>query len=44
MMSNTMFVATAYAVTWAVLLGYLLHLRRTSRRARSAFDRTRRTR
>ena len=38
MMSNTMFVAAAFTVTWAVLIGYLVHLRRASRRARVAFE------
>lgn len=40
MMSNTIFVTAAFTVTWAVLLGYLLHLRRATRRARAAFDST----
>ena len=33
------FVIAAYALTWVVLAGYALHLRRTVRRARSAYDR-----
>jgi CcmD family protein len=38
MSDNTTFVAAAFAITWVVMLGYLLHLRRASRRARTAFD------
>jgi len=34
-MSNTTFVAAAFVVTWGMLLGYLLHLRRVSQRART---------
>ena len=33
MSGNWLFVAAAFTVTWAVLLGYLMHLRRTRRRA-----------
>jgi hypothetical protein len=32
---NWLFVSAAFAVTWAVLLGYLVHVHRTLRRARS---------
>ena len=34
MANNWMFVAAAFALTWGVVLGYLLHLERTMRRAR----------
>ena len=37
-MSNLLFVAAAFTVTWIVLIGYLLHLRRTASRARAAFE------
>lgn len=40
MTGNITFVVAAFAVTWAVMLGYLIHLRRTTRRARAAFDQT----
>ena len=36
-MSNTTFVIAAFAVTWAAILGYLVHLRRITRRAGAAF-------
>ena len=38
MSDNTTFVVAAFAITWVVMLGYLLHLRRASRRAHAAFD------
>ncbi|HEY7235059.1 MAG TPA: hypothetical protein VH539_12980 [Gemmatimonadaceae bacterium] len=38
MMSNNMFVAAAFTVTWATLIGYLVHLRREIRRARAALE------
>lgn len=38
MTSNWMFVGAAFAVTWGTVLGYLFHLHRTMRRARSLFD------
>jgi CcmD family protein len=38
MTGNWMFVGAAYALTWVVLLGYLLHLRRTSRRAHALLE------
>lgn len=41
MTGNTTFVVAAFAVTWLVMLGYLAHLFRASRRARAAFDRAR---
>ena len=40
-MSNLAFVAAAFSVTWLVLLGYMAHLHRVTRRARAAFDRAR---
>lgn len=36
-MSNTTFVIAAFTVTWAAVLGYLVHLRRLARRAGAAF-------
>lgn len=38
MTENWMFVDAAFAVTWAVLIGYFVHLRRTLRRGRAQFD------
>ena len=38
MNENLLFVAAAFTVTWAVLLGYLMHLRRTQRRAQAMLD------
>lgn len=38
MMSNMTFVVAAFTVTWAALIGYLVHLRREMRRARAALD------
>jgi CcmD family protein len=38
MMSNTTFVAAAFTVTWAALIGYLVHLRRQVRQARAALE------
>lgn len=38
-MSNMAFVVAAFAVTWVVVLGYLVHLERATRRARAALDR-----
>lgn len=35
--SNLLFVASAFAVTWAAVLGYLVHLSRTMRRARALY-------
>jgi len=37
--SNQTFIIAAYAVTWVVLLGYLLRLVRKGRRARADYDR-----
>ena len=36
--NNWVFVGAAFAVTWAAILGYLVYLRQTTRRARSLFD------
>jgi hypothetical protein len=33
-----MFVGAAFAVTWSVMIGYLVHLHRTMRDARARFD------
>ena len=37
--SNQTFIVAAYAVTWIVLIGYLLRLVRAGLRARTALDR-----
>ena len=37
--SNQTFIVAAYAVTWVVLIGYLLRLVRAGQRARTALDR-----
>jgi CcmD family protein len=36
--SNPAFIIAAYAVTWVVLLGYVLHLVRKGGRVRSEYD------
>ena len=36
--SNLTFVAAAFAVTWAAILGYLVHTHRTMRRARALYE------
>lgn len=36
--NNLLFVGAAFAVTWAVLIGYFLHLRRATHRARALLD------
>lgn len=41
-MSNTMFVSAAFTVTWAVILGYSLHLRRSIQRSRELLERSER--
>lgn len=41
-MSNTMFVSAAFAVTWIVIIGYALHLRRSIQRSRELLDRSER--
>ena len=38
MNDNWTFVGAAFAVTWAVLAGYFVHLRRVRRRAQSLVD------
>ena len=38
-MSNWVFVGAAFGVTWAVILGYLIHLMRATRRSREALER-----
>jgi len=38
MSENWMFVGAAFTVTWAVLLGYLMHLRRVQRRAQAMLE------
>lgn len=38
MANNWAFVGAAFALTWAVILGYLGHLLRTTRRARQQLD------
>lgn len=35
MNENWLFVAAAFTVTWVILLGYLVHVRRTLRRAQA---------
>lgn len=37
--SNQAFIIAAYAVTWVVLLGYLVHLVRKGGRARAEYER-----
>jgi hypothetical protein len=38
-MSNTLFVGAAFAVTWVVIIGYALHLRRSIQRSRELLGR-----
>lgn len=38
MSGNWLFVGAAFAVTWAVILGYLVHVHRTLARARAQLD------
>ena len=38
--SNLSFIVAAYAVTWVVLLGYLVRLVRKGGRARAEYERT----
>ena len=38
MAENLMFVGAAFALTWGVLIGYLIHLRRTLRRSRAQLE------
>lgn len=35
--SNLVFVAAAFAVTWAAMIGYVVHLSRAMRRARALY-------
>ena len=35
---NWMFVGAAFAATWVAILGYLVHVHRTLRRAKALFD------
>ena len=39
-MSNAVFIIAAFTVTWAVILGYWLHLRRSIQRSRELLDRS----
>jgi hypothetical protein len=39
-MSNAFFIISAFGVTWAVILGYALHLRRSIQRSRELLDRS----
>lgn len=39
MASNQAFIIAAYALTWVVLLGYVLHLVRGNRRTREEYRR-----
>jgi len=39
-MSNSLFVGAAFAVTWVVIIGYALHLRRSIQRSRELLDRS----
>ena len=36
--NNLLFVGAAFALTWGVLIGYFLHLRRATQRARALLD------
>ncbi len=38
MSGNWVFVGAAFAVTWAVMLGYLVHVHRTMARAQAQLD------
>jgi hypothetical protein len=39
MNDNWMFVGAAFVLTWAVLVGYFVHLRGARRRAQALYDR-----
>ena len=39
-MSNAAFIVAAFTVTWAVIIGYALHLRRSIQRSREMLDRS----
>ena len=36
--NNWLFVGAAFTVTWAVLIGYFVHLQRATRRAQALLD------
>ncbi|MEO7085663.1 MAG: hypothetical protein ABI442_15065 [Gemmatimonadaceae bacterium] len=36
--SNLLFVSAAYAVAWAMFIGYFVHVRRATSRARALLD------
>ena len=36
--NNWLFVGAAFGVTWAVFIGYFVHLQRTTRRARALLE------
>jgi CcmD family protein len=38
MPDNDTFIIAAFVVTWVVIIGYVLHLRRTRRTARRRYD------
>jgi hypothetical protein len=38
-MSNSFFIVAAFAVTWGVIIGYALHLRRSIQRSRELLER-----
>jgi CcmD family protein len=39
-MSNATFIVAAFTVTWAVIIGYALHLRRSIQRSREMLERS----
>ena len=39
-MNNTAFVTAAFVLTWAVILGYAVHLRRSIQRSRELLERS----
>jgi hypothetical protein len=39
-MSNTIFIEAAFVVTWVVIIGYALHLRRSIQRSRELLERS----
>lgn len=41
-MTNATFIVAAFAVTWVVIIGYALHLRRSIQRSRELLDRAER--
>ena len=38
MLNNWVFVGAAFGVSWAVMIGYFVHVQRTMRRARTLLD------